>query len=65
LGFAGAFKTVHDNQRECLLWIPRLPVAPAADLNAGSDFDQPFFRRGQMNPARQKKSGDRLYVTSA
>jgi hypothetical protein len=46
LGFGGAFEAVHDDQRECLLSILRLPVAPAADLNAGSDFDQSFFRRG-------------------
>jgi len=46
LGFGGAFEAVHDDQRECLLSILRLPVAPAADLNARSDFDQSFFRRG-------------------
>ena len=28
------------------LSILRLPVAPAADLNARSDFDQSFFRSG-------------------
>lgn len=42
-----------------------LPMAPAAQLDAGFDFDAPLFARTDRESPPQKKTGDRLLVSAA
>src|SRR6266704_6463271 len=65
LGVRRAFQSVDDNQGQWLGAIMTLPVAPATNLNPRRDFDQPLFRRRQVDIARQKKTSDGLHMPPA
>jgi len=55
---------MNDDEGQRLSMICGVPAAPAADLNAGSDFHEPLFGRRKMNSARREETGERLYVTA-
>src|ERR1035441_9838355 len=60
-----SFEAVNDNQRQRFCTIRPVPVAPAANFDAGRDLDQTLFREGQLDFSGEQEAGNGLHMAAA